>query len=76
VDILYKGNPLTTMKTAMTKSCHLYMKECTNLFYHLKNKKKRSKKLMNSRNELYGRCSYRTRFLQLAAVGNGGADEA
>ena len=37
--------------------------------------KERSKNLINSKSELYGNCSCKTRFLRLKAVGNEGADE-
>ena len=76
VEILTKGSPVTQMRTAATKNCTLCMKEKISLFHHFGRKRSRSHNLINSRNELYSKCSCRTRFLRLRAVGNVDADEA
>ena len=45
-------------------------------YFHAFSKRSQTCKLMNSKNELYGQCSCKTRFLRLQAVGNEGTDEA
>jgi len=52
------------------------MQERVELFYAMRMKKSPNNNLMNSRTELYGKCTCKTRFLWLRAVGNEGADEA
>ena len=74
VDILHKMPVTSAMKSAGTRFCSLCMKERVAIFNAMHNKKN-SQNLMNSRQELYGRCSCKTRFLRLCAVGNAGADE-
>jgi hypothetical protein len=62
VDILWKGNPITCMKTYGTNYCILCMEErCANLEQWKKDKNK----LINNRSELYGGCRHRTRFHRL-----------
>ena len=75
VEVLHKGSKINNMKTAGTKNCQLCMKERVELF-HAFSKRSQTCKLMNSKNELYGQCSCKTRFLRLQAVGNEGTDEA
>ena len=75
VEVISKCAPISHMTTASTKNCTLCMREKINLFFAFGRKNSRTK-LMNSRNELYGKCRCKTRFLRLSAVGNGGADEA
>ena len=74
VDILHKMPVTSAMKSAGTRFCSLCMKERVAIFNAMHNNKT-SPNLMNSRQELYGRCSCKTRFLRLCAVGNAGADE-
>jgi len=76
VDLVHKSNMISTMKTAGTKSCKLCMQERINLFFEFGKKKTLTHNMMNSRTELYGSCSCKTRFLRLRAVGNAGAEEA
>lgn len=73
--MLHNGSKINNMKTAGTKNCQLCMKERVELF-HAFSKRSQTCKLMNSKNELYGQCSCKTRFLRLQAVGNEGTDEA
>ena len=76
VEIVYRGSVITNMKSAGTKNCNLCMQERIKLFYAFHKKKTPNNNLMNSRTEMYGKCTCKTRFLRLVAVGNGGADEA
>ena len=76
VEIVYRGSVITNMKSAGTKNCNLCMQERIQLFYAFHKKKTPNNNLMNSRTEMYGKCTCKTRFLRLVAVGNGGADEA
>jgi hypothetical protein len=62
VDILWKGNPITTMKTYGTNHCALCMKERMAI---LEQWKKDKSKLINSKSEIYGACRHRTRFHRL-----------
>ena len=64
------------MKTAGTRNCQLCMQERVALFYAFHKKKTQTHNLMNSRTEMYGACTCKTRFSWLHAVGNEGADEA
>ena len=73
ITIVSKMSLVSTMKTAGTKNCSLCMQERVKLFYAFHDNK--NPKLMNSRKELYGKCTCRTRFLRLSAVGDGGTDE-
>ena len=75
VDIISTMPVTSAMKTAGTRHCQLCMKERVKLFYAF-HEKQTSHKLMNSRTELHGKCTCKTRFLRLSAVGNAGADEA
>jgi len=75
IEIVYKGSIISAMKTAGTKNCSLCMKERVKIFHAMRKKKTLSQNLMNSRSEMYGSCSCKTRFLRLKAVGSGGADE-
>ena len=76
IEVLDKTSQINHMKTAGTKNCQLCMKERVELFHEFSKKKSPTRNLMNSKNELYGQCSCKTRFLRLQAVGNAGADEA
>ena len=51
------------------------MAERVNIFCHMSDSVK-SKKLMNKKSELTGKCSCNARFLRLYLRGRGGADEA
>ena len=73
IEIVARVNSFTAMKTAGTKNCSLCMQERVKLFYAFHDKN--NKKLMNSRKEMYGKCTCKTRFTRLSAVGNAGADE-
>ena len=63
------------MKTAGKEYCSLCIAERVNIFCHMSDSKK-SKKLMNKKSELTGKCSCNARFLRLYLQGRGGADEA
>ena len=76
VEVLHKGSKINHMKTAGTKNCHLCMKERVELFHAFSKKRSPTGNLMNSKTEMYGQCTCKTRFLRLQAVGNAGADEA
>jgi hypothetical protein len=65
----------TYMKSAGTKKCTLCMRERMALFYHFGKKKSRTKHLMNSRKEMHGKCTCKTRFIRLRSIENEGADE-
>ena len=73
IEIVARVNSFTAMKTAGTKNCSLCMQERVKLFYAFHDKN--NKKLMNSRKEMYGKCTCKTRFTRLSAVGNAGADK-
>ena len=75
IEIIQKMQVVSALKTAGTRNCQLCMKERVQLFYAM-HEKKTSHNLMNSRSELFGKCTCKTRFLRLYAVGNAGADEA
>ena len=75
VDIIQKMPVTSALKTAGTRHCTLCMKERVQIFYAM-HEKKSSHNLMNSRAELYGKCTCKMQFLRLSAVGNAGADEA
>ena len=65
------------MKSAATRKCRLCMRERTILFKHFGLKKSIKGNLMNSRKELHGSCTCKTRFLRLKVLEReGGADEA
>ena len=74
IEIVSKMSTISAMRTAGTKNCQLCMQERVKLFHAFHDKA--NPNLMNSRRELYGKCTCRTRFLRLSAVGNAGADEA
>ncbi len=74
IDIVHKSSMVSAMKTAGTKNCALCMQERVKLCYVF-NDKANNNKLMNSRRELYRRCTYRTQLLRLSAVGDVGTDE-
>ena len=76
VEIIHKSSMVQTMKTAGTRKCQLCMQERVALFHAFHKNKTRTHNLMNSRTEMYGACTCKTRFLWLHAVGNEGADEA
>jgi cell pole-organizing protein PopZ len=76
IEVLDRTSQINHMKTAGTKNCQLCMKERVELFHEFSKKKSPTHNLMNSKSELYGQCSCKTRFLRLQAVGNAGADEA
>ena len=57
------------------KKCSLCMQERIVLFMACHQKRTPTHNFMNSKNEMYVKCSCRTRFLQLSTVGNEGADE-
>jgi len=76
IDIVHKGNMISHMKSAGTKSCSLCMQERVHLWFAFHKQRSQKLKLMNSRTELYSRCSCKSRFVRLEAVGQGGADEA
>ena len=73
INIVHKSSMVSAMKTAGTKNCALCIQERAKLFYAFNDKNKPN--LMNIRREMYGRCTCRTRFLRLSAVGNEGTDE-
>ena len=73
IEIVSKMSMVLAMETAGTKNCALCMQERVKLFYAFNDKNKPN--LMNSRREMYGRCTCRTRFLRLSAFGNEGTDE-
>ena len=74
-EILYEQSVTSKMRTAGKSYCSLCMAERINIFCHI-NDSKKSKKLMNKRSELTGKCSCNARFLRLYLKGEGGADEA
>ena len=76
LEIISAGSALSYMKTAGTKWCRLCMKERIALFRHFGKKKTRTKNLMNSRKEMHGKCSCKTRFIRLRSIENEGADDA
>lgn len=76
VEIVHKSSMISNMKTAGTRNCSLCMQERIQLFHAFNKKKTPTNNLMNSKDEMYGQCSCKTRFLRLTAVGNAGADEA
>ena len=75
LEILSTGSALSYMKSAGTKKCTLCMRERMALFHHFGKKKSRTKNLMNSRNEMHGKCTCKTRFIRLRPVENEKADE-
>ena len=76
IEIVHKSSMISNMKTAGTKNCSLCMQERIQLFHAFNKKKTPTNNLMNSKDEMYGQCTCKTRFLRLTAVGNAGADEA
>jgi hypothetical protein len=76
IEVLHKTSLISSMKTAGTKDCRLCMQEKINLFHAFRKKKYSKGNLLNSKTEMYGQCSCKTRFLRLVAVGDVGADEA
>ena len=76
IDILSKTSMINTIKTAGTRNCYLCMRERIEIFKAFQSEKKQKNKLMNSRTEIFSKCTCPTRFLRLCAVGNEGADEA
>lgn len=76
MEILFKGNPISLMKTASSKNCVLCMKERIHLFHHFGKKPTKTHNLMNSRKEMHGKCSCRTRFIRLRSCENESAEEA
>ena len=66
-DVLYRGNPLGTVRTFGTKSCRICMKERLEILKHSYDWKV---KLINSRSEIYGTCMHKPDFHRF------GADEA
>ena len=74
VEILSSMSVTSAVKTAGTRYCQLCMQERIQIFSAMHDKKTQHK-LINSKDEMYGHCTCKTRFLRLSAVGNAGADE-
>jgi len=66
VDILWKGNSITCMKTYETNHCILCMEERCAI---LKQWREDKNKLINNRSELYGGCRHHMRFHRLKKNG-------
>ena len=74
VNILHKGTIISWSKSVKTKDCRFSMQEKVN-FFHALNHPINKPKTINSKSEIYGTCSCKTRFLWPCAVGKEGADE-
>ena len=70
-EILYEQSVTSRMKTAGKEYCSLCMAERVNIFCHMSDSEK-SKKLMNKKSEMTGKCSCNARFLRLYLRGRGG----
>ena len=76
IEVVHQTSAVNHLKSAGTKNCKLCMQERINLFHAFSKKKNDDDPgIMNSRTELYSKCSCKTRFARLCAVENKGADE-
>ena len=57
--ILWRGNPISTMKTFGQLNCSLYMRERLSILEQVKNN---PNNLINASNEIYGSCCHKTKF--------------
>ena len=71
--ILWKGNPLSTVKTFGTNNCILCNQERLNLFKWFKTK---PDKLINACPEIYGECKHRPKFHRLSTSLSSSTDES
>jgi hypothetical protein len=65
VEIVHRSSVSSVMKTAGSKKCGLCMAERTTIYYDMHHVEK-SKKLMNKKSEIYGKCTCTARFQWLA----------
>ncbi len=65
VEIIWQQNPISLLKTASTKSCHLCAAEHM-IISHNFNNKQCSSKIINLKNKMSGVCSCKTRLLRFA----------
>ena len=73
MDILWKGNPITCVKSFGKINCSLCMKERLLILNALGDKMDK-KRLINSNNELYGACRHKPKFHRYTTY-NSSADE-
>ena len=59
MEVMWKGNPITCMKSFGTHSCALCMREHISI---LTLSRESPEQLINSCSEIYGACRYKTRF--------------
>ena len=60
IEIVHKSSIISNMKTAGTKKCSLCMQDRTVLFKAFHQRRTPTNNFMNSKNEMYGKCSYQT----------------
>jgi len=76
VEIVHRSSVSSVMKTAGSKKCGLCMAERTSIYYDMYHVEK-SKKLMNKKTEICGKCTYTTHFHWLSVKKDKmGADES
>ena len=73
ITILWKGNPLSTVKTFGTNRCILCDKERIHIFKWMRTK---PDLLINSCNELYGACRHKPKFHRFATALSSSTDES
>ena len=63
MEILWQGNPISSIKTFKNLNCNLCTKERLEIYKFMKlDKKNKTKLLINSLNELYGGCRHNPKF--------------
>ena len=63
MEILWQGNPMSSVKTFKNLNCNLCTKERLEIYKFMKlDKKNKTKLLINSLNELYGGCRHNPKF--------------
>jgi len=75
IKILWSASTISLQKTAKTRNCRLCAMERVSIGHFISDRRL-SKKLVNSKVDLFGHCSCKTRFLRFVASKEGGSDEA
>ena len=76
-EIIWQGNPISSIKTFKNLNCSLHPKECLEICKAMKlDKKNQCKFLINSLNELHGGCGHNPKFHRHCHICPQSADEA
>ena len=77
VEIMWQGNPISSVKTFRNLNCSLCTRERLEIYKAMKHEKVNNTNfLINSSNELYGGCRHNPKFHRFCYVCPKSADEA